>query len=277
MSEKDENIGSFYVGRTRVAPEPKRVLPRGMLTTVTVLAFAGLVWYAYPQGQEKYTDVDVPVITADTAPYKSKPADPGGMDVPHRDSTVFESLNKGAPAKPEKVTSKQEEPLDRTKLGLGVHKAQLNLEAETPPQQAKPEPAKQEAAKQEPPKPQAEKKDATAAKQQAPAAPAHDEPQVKPAAGGDTHHAPSAAPVAAKPAAYIQLGAYKTEVEAMADVIRLRGKYAELKGLPMRAPKADLGPKGVFYRLQAGLPSVDKAKDVCVALKSAGASCMVVK
>ncbi|MDO3398203.1 hypothetical protein QWJ41_21005, partial [Nocardioides sp. SOB44] len=58
----DENLGSFYMGRMRPPPEPDRVMPKGVLTIVAVLAFMGIIWYAYPQGQEKYTDVNVPVV-----------------------------------------------------------------------------------------------------------------------------------------------------------------------------------------------------------------------
>jgi hypothetical protein len=259
--QNDENLGSFYVGRTRVPPQPKRVLPRGMLTAVAVLAFAGLIWYAYPQGQEKYTDVDVPVITADTTPYKAKPADPGGMDVPHRDSTVFESLDKkSAPARAEKVTSKQEEPLDRKKLGLDTSKPKMNLDAQSPPLPA----ANKEAAVYPPVPPKQSApttKTAQSVKRETKSLEA-----LKPAAGE-----------AAPSAAYVQLGAYKTEAEALSEGTRLHKKYPQLQSLTMRAQKADLGAKGVYYRLQAGAPSADKAKSVCAALKSAGASCMVVK
>src|SRR5262249_24589967 len=117
---------SFYMGRMRPPPEPDRMLPKGALTGIAVLAFIGIIWYAYPQGAEKYTDVNVPIVTADTAPYKSAPVDPGGMEVRHQDSTVFETLDKKTTSKkPEKVTSKTETPLDKAKL---KQKPQLSLE-----------------------------------------------------------------------------------------------------------------------------------------------------
>ena len=111
-SNKDEeNIGSFYMGRMRPSAQPRRVLPRGMLTAVTLFSFAAIIWYAYPRGQERYSEVDIPVIAADKAAYKFKPDDPGGMEVLHQDSTVFDPLEKKTAGGIEKLRPKPEEPM----------------------------------------------------------------------------------------------------------------------------------------------------------------------
>ena len=55
-------------------------------------------------------------------------------------------------------------------------------------------------------------------------------------------------------------------------------KYSMLKDLPYEVEKADLGAKGVFYRLKAGsLPTKAEATALCSKLKAAGGSCFVVK
>ena len=55
-------------------------------------------------------------------------------------------------------------------------------------------------------------------------------------------------------------------------------KYSVLKDLPYEVEKADLGAKGVFYRLKAGsLPTKAEATALCSKLKAAGGSCFVVK
>src|SRR5690606_13519246 len=125
--KEDENLGSFYMGRMRPPPEPERILPRGLLTAIVVFAFAGILWYAYPQGAEKYTDVDVPVVKAEVSPYKFAPEDPGGMEVRHRDSTVFDSLETAPVKKVEKILPAGEAPLDR-KTVLGETSPALNLD-----------------------------------------------------------------------------------------------------------------------------------------------------
>ncbi|MBI3441487.1 MAG: arginine--tRNA ligase [Proteobacteria bacterium] len=78
-----------------------------------LVVFAGILWYAYPRGAEKYSDMDVPVVKADTSPVKTVPADPGGMEVPHQDSTVFDPLQKNPAAEIEKLLPAQEEPINK--------------------------------------------------------------------------------------------------------------------------------------------------------------------
>ena len=112
-AKEDENLGSFYMGRMKPSVEPRRVLPRGLLTAVTLLSFVAIIWYAYPTGQEKYAGKDIPLITADKTAYKFKPEDPGGMEVPHQDSTVFAPLEKGGDKAVEKLRPAPEEPIDK--------------------------------------------------------------------------------------------------------------------------------------------------------------------
>ncbi len=254
MTEKkeDESLGSFYMGRMRPPPARDRVLPRGVLTAATVLAFAGIIWYAYPQGKERYTDIDVPVIAADTASYKSKPTDPGGMEVRHQDSTVFDTVEKKSSLEqPEKILPRQEEPLDKKMLGLDTQKPQLNLEPETKlaaqKLDEKPAPVKKEEVK----------------------------PVVKAASKSEPKVEPKVVPVVSS-GTYIQLGAYKDVAGAKEEWTHLQKKYAQLKKLSMRTEKVSLGAKGILYRLQAGSVSEVGAKDICETLKKGNAACIVV-
>ena len=60
--------------------------------------------------------------------------------------------------------------------------------------------------------------------------------------------------------------------------ITMSKKYSMLKDLPYEVEKADLGAKGVFYRLKAGsLATKTDATALCSKLKAAGGSCFVVK
>ena len=155
----DENLGSFYMGRMRPSQPPRRILPRGALTFTTLFAFAAIIWYAYPRGQERYSDIDIPVISADKAVYKFKPDDPGGMEVLHQDSTVFDPLEKKSPDTVEKVRPKPEEPMvkpeaaktspiDKTPHTLQLQEVSHGSEKiiAAPPEE-KPAPVKKEEAK----------------------------------------------------------------------------------------------------------------------------------
>ena len=293
--KKDENLGSFYIGRMRPPPNPDRKLPRGALTTIAVIAFIGIIWYAYPQGAEKYQDVNVPVVTADTSSYKSKPADPGGMEVPHQDSTVFDSLAKKPADKPEKLLPPQEQPLDKSKIALDTKSAALNLEPEMKPEPAAPEAAvakpveKPEAAKKEEPapalpapKPEVKKPEP---KKPEPKKPAPKKAEVKKAPPEPQHvTVAKLKPVAPTPAAsggkvYIQLGSYREVSGAKTDWARLQKKYPQyLKGLSMKTQRVDLGHKGVFQRLQVGKLTESRAKEICANLAKANpGGCILVK
>ena len=67
-------------------------LANGPISLAAVLigaALGGIVWYAYPRGAEKYTNVDVPTVKADTAPIKAAPPHKlrPARHVPPRNST----------------------------------------------------------------------------------------------------------------------------------------------------------------------------------------------
>jgi len=64
----------------------------------------------------------------------------------------------------------------------------------------------------------------------------------------------SSAPIGdAGKAVYLQLGAVGSEAKAKSEWTRLSKKYAkDLKGLSLYVEKADLGKKGIFYRIKAG-------------------------
>lgn len=113
--------------------EPVKKRHGGLATFLVLLAvilFGGILWYAYPSRQD--ADAPVPVIHADKEPFRVKPSDPGGLDVPHRESTVFEVLDdkaKDAEAKVENLLEMTEEPMDRDALLPEVSKVDAKLDS----------------------------------------------------------------------------------------------------------------------------------------------------
>ena len=57
-----------------------------------LLAFGGVVWYAYDQGRRVGGEAAAPLIKADPTPTKIRPEEPGGLEVPNRDKLVFDRL-----------------------------------------------------------------------------------------------------------------------------------------------------------------------------------------
>src|SRR4029078_3709086 len=83
----------------------------------------------------------------------------------------------------------------------------------------------------------------------------------------------SAAPAAAAPVKYVvQVGSKKKQTDALASFAHMQQKYPSLlAGYRPMVQKADLGAKGVWYRLRIG-PIADKtaAAKLCSQLKARG-------
>lgn len=281
---KDENIGSFYIGR-RPPPSPERVLPKGGLSVIALIAFAAIVWYAYPTAEEAQDAADVPVVLAEKSAYKFTPDDPGGMKVPHQDSTVFDPLDKKDASRVEKLLPGTEEPVNKDEV--------LKAETQEQPRTAGTEklastkveePAKVEAKPAEAVKPaetpKAEEKAEAKTEAKVETKKTEVKTEAKPAAKTETAATKPAAQASAPAGGnvYIQLGSYRSTDGAATDWKKLKQKHPELlKGLDMRTQRVDLGDKGVFNRLQAGKVSEARAKEICDALKADANNCIVVR
>ncbi len=288
-NDKDEEtLGSFYMGRMQPPPENERVLPRGLLAGIVVVIFAGILWYAYPDSEGQYDAADVPLIKADTTAYKFTPDDPGGMEVRHQDSTVFNPLVKKEARDVERLLPKPEEPLnkdtaiqsgDAAKAPVSSAASGLNLE---------PAPEEGDAgAEKVVPKDDGKKQTLTALATAKPAdtVEAAKPESVKAEPKKEEKPVEKKAEKAAEKAAtttaggfYMQLGAFRETAKADEEWRKLQKKFPQsLYGLSKRVEKADLGAKGTWYRLHAGPVAESKARDLCSRLKADGAGCMVRK
>jgi cell division protein FtsN len=129
------------------------------------------------------------------------------------------------------------------------------------------------------PAPQAATVPAPTEEPQNPTATAEPEPAQAPAA---EEAAPAEKPAAVKPAskgAYVlQLQALRDEKSARASWAHLTKRYAALSGHALDIERADLGDKGVWYRVRAaGFATKAAATSTCAKLKSAGQDCIVKK
>lgn len=76
--------------------------------------FFGLAWYAYKSGGE-VDEKDIEVVKSDKTPIKEAPADPGGMQIPNQDKTVYNLVNGENREKPvaEHIVPPTEEPVQK--------------------------------------------------------------------------------------------------------------------------------------------------------------------
>ena len=289
----------------------------------------GVVWKLYVGGGDAGAK-NVPVIRADTTPYKVDPEEPGGMEMPNKDSTIFSSLNSD-PDKDRGVENllaetSVEEPLSRSELFAGLNtepSPDLHAEAQETPldrplnedeerimdeaKQAKAivtnlvedgvdaiEPTEQKAdniapeqnalveAKPAPVEPKPIEKKVEAVVEAVKPEPKKVEPvkvveKPKPVVKAKPKPAPAPKKVAAKKetpkvlakgTSYVQLASVRDRAATGAEWAKLKAKYGSLlSSYKYRVETADLGAKGVFYRIQAGPVSKSQAQQTCAAIK----------
>lgn len=269
----------------------------GALVVATVAVLGAVLYYSYPREAALQELEAAPIIRADAGDIKVAPDDPGGMDIRNRDSVVFEAMDgQGGERRVENLLPEAEQPLPREELFAGL-KTEMTTEApvEAPEDVADGAPAPQEEASSfddvasfEPP---AEDKAAAApvgavtaevapVKEAAPVVEAKvteekavEAAKTEPAAGLSV-----AAKEVAKGTHYVQLASVKDEAAAKAEWKKMQAAHGVLKPLEMRVQRADLGAKGVFYRIQGGPVAENEAQQICKAMQAARpGGCLVVK
>lgn len=250
------------------------------------LVLLGLVlWIAYPSSDN--AGGEVPIIRADAEGYKTTPDEPGGMDIPHRDSTIF-SAEGNPDGKVENLLADNtaEKPMEKSELFAG-----LNTQTEGMPPQPAAEPMKEPVASEDL-VPVFENKSANAAKEEiTEVAPPADQQQaaVTPAPASEpaddelSAAEPAAGAATATPKAiasgthFVQLASIQDSSKAATEFKKLQAKYSSLSNMDYRLQEAQIAGKGTFYRIQAGPVSKADAESACAAIKAqAGGSCLIV-
>jgi outer membrane biosynthesis protein TonB len=223
---------------------PRRSLSGPALAIGAMAVFAGGLWFAYHEGT-KHAVVTagapadaVPLIRADPQPVKVKPDKVGGMDIPDKDNPLY-GAKTNAPV--EKILPPPEPPAPRP--------------PPPPPVQA-----------QLPPPPTAAPPTAVPPVAATPAP----QPQPAPPKPGET---------AVADGVRVQLASLRTPEAARDEWARLKRENPDLLGkLTAVAVRADMGDKGIYYRIEAGpLPTKAAAGALCGELKQRDLGCQLVR
>lgn len=290
-------------GAGRVRP---RLLPMWLLIAAT--AVAALAWAISDRmtGTEEAMDADAPVpfITAEDEPIKVRPDDPGGLDVPNRDKYVYKSLGEDEPeVGAEQLLPPPEEPLERPTPPVEVE----TVEAETPspadlglvsvePASGVPgddaaestvaaiEPLGADEGLADQPSSQVASVVAPAPPKPTGAATGGDARQasVETGAASQTQTTASATTSTTAPPSgryLIQIASTQEETAIEREWRRLLVRHSEVLGEKQKYVKrADLGDKGIWYRLQVGpFAQRDDASAACESLKAKRVGCFVVR
>ena len=258
--DPEERTGLYADPRDEEAdPPPRRVL-RIVGALLIMALFAGGLWFAYVEGARHMAGIggsgDIPLIRADTRPMKVKPAEPGGMPIPGRDMLIY---GQNRPIV-EHLLPPPEQPMALP--APPASKPVVSASADAPPT-----PAASTGAPGSGTSPTN-----TQPEQSASLPPANPNPMAsKP---------PEAASQPGKAGGVrLQLGAVRSEGIAREEWARIKRSNPDLLGrLTAVAIRADLGDKGVYYRIQAG-PVGDPAtaERLCGELRQRHLACIIVR
>ena len=272
----------------------------------------GLVWKLYTGGS--VDNGDVPIVRADTDDYRIVPDEPGGMEVKFQDSTLFNNDVDDEGVENLLADDTSEKPMPRSQLFAGLNTEDNsdieNIELNDEVSEAEERIAEQtEEAKEVLEDLNDNGADAVVVLQEDEVIVVKDidEPEVvtKDVSSEITFDAPTdvktevEAPkvalkpvvtetpkVEAKPAStpiasgdyFVQLASVKSKAAAESEWNNFVTKYSPLlSGVSYRIETADLGAKGIYYRIQAGPVSQAKANNICDGVKTKGGSCLVKK
>ena len=282
-----------------------RLLPMWILIAAVVIV--GVAW---AMSERYFSEADVtasvPLVTAEETPVKVRPEESGGVDVPDRDKYVYKSLTDEEP-EAEQLLPPPEEPMERPPIEV----VEVAASEPAPEVMAEVEDAAMETATGQAPAPPP-LDELVVAEVATPMAEAEfmkeeaavDEPSVEPSVEmvAAIEEAPKATEPEAAPAPapepeissavpeqnaslradsgrfLVQIGAAQNEAAANGEIARLAKKHPNilslLSGIVIRA---DLGDKGVWYRMRVGpFATRGDANGVCGQLKAVNVGCFVV-
>jgi cell division protein FtsN len=293
--ERDKEDVRVYDGSEDDEDGEGSHLPVVIIIAILVLAaFGGVVWLAYNQGVARGRNDPVRLAAADTAnpgngikvyqqpagaededepaakqaePPKSQPTEKPTLAQPvnqvHAEAAAPPPPKASVASPPALAPAK---PLPQPPAAATKPPAQLGLAARPAPEASTPPPA----VKPIPPKPVAAAPAPKAAAVTLPPKPVVATP--KPVA---------AAPIVAAPSGsyLLQIGAYKSEAEATAAWKTYQGKHTTLlSGFGPDVQRADLGDKGVWYRLRiSSFADKDAAIALCDRLKAQNGACFLAR
>lgn len=239
------------------------------------LAMAGVVgWFVLAPRYQDNNPEDVPVITRPQTVVKMQPSEPGDVELAAQERTVYEIIEK-KPAGEEQaqlaapVEQPNAEAIDRLVEETVVAETEKAVPAAGAESLTQSAPAVSVPAAEK----TAEEKTETVSVPVVKTAEVKELPAVKKEAE------------TANKAAVIKSGSWQVQLMSSPNKaavekswLTMSKKYAVLKDLPHEIESADLGAKGIFYRLKAGsFASKNEAVSLCASIKAAGGSCFTAK
>lgn len=261
---------------------------RALLIAVGVL-IVGFFIFAWQTDKFALTSSSVdslPLVRADKTPIKIKPDDPGGIKVANMDKSIYSSIDENSDEeelpKVTRILPAPEEPVKRAEIALKPLKTEeikAQFDTEGNKRDAKRDNAQVETKTTDYAAINKEQKSLTLEDMIGEALKDIEPEDIQPTPvprrksivvpeENNTDNGPR-----------LQLGAFRTHAEAEQQWKRISGLFSDsLADKKHYIEKADLGAKGVFYRLQVGsLNGSTQAREVCNELIEKKQGCFIVK
>jgi hypothetical protein len=268
-----------------------------------LLALIGIIWSTYNQGVREGGRDAPPHIVASVDPYKVQPEDPGGVETAHLDIRVFDVIEEpadeapaaaeapstaavedGPPVATQAVPPSFEADLSETEVArlLGVEDQTLSTAAEAVREAEAAPPARSEGPRTLETAAQTVEETSNVRLDARPLADSEIQTASAPTGGQTPARAAAPSPAASQPAThpgtyFVQVASYRSEDAAGVGWNEFRAEFGSmLRGKRQDVARADLGDRGVHYRLRvAGFDSREAASDFCDQLKARERECLV--
>ena len=273
---------------------------RLILLVIVIILASGGTWMIWGKYWLKPDPNQIPLVSAPIGAFKIKPIIPGGMPIPNRDITIYDDAFSKNPKRPEgeNVQEVPEQPLPvpgkslstlkspdanvippssktvetllsktvSPKLGVKGKVGMLRSADEPKTSPSKTPISKKNAGKEITP----DKKSRAGLPNTAAPLPS------KPV--GNLEAVPSSIRILTR-SFQIQLAAVRKETAAENEWRRLKARHRTLlNNLELNVVKADLGDKGIYFRLRAGpLKDAESAKKLCKELSKVRVRCLVIR
>ena len=257
-----------------------------------LIVFAAVVWNTYRQGVRPQ-DGALPMVVAESQPYKRVPDDRGGVEIEDLDRRLYDVID-GSERQPEPTPaagsaqdnltgappmdlrpSSESGSVDQTAGSEATGEAESGSAEKPSGMQISVDAGPQETADQ--PSPAVETQQSGADPQ---TAETRSEPATEQAATPEKLSGqPRGFDYASGGEFFVQISALRSEAAATQAWQKVTAANPELfASASMSVERADLGAKGVFYRLRAGtFGSRASASEFCDAYKAQGGDCIVVR
>lgn len=281
MSTADESYEDEYSDYEEFEDDEEEGTLSGFSVLVIGLlmfgAFAAITWVAYQQGIKRGQDgraIETPFVAADPEPMKIETADAGDRVA---DREVYDVFDGEDPEPVTVISDNTEEPVDRSaedaigSLAADAEAAAADVSDEVEDrlaslaeEDAQLLSSSRDNASADSPRPVTEPQPASATQRQ------------DPVSNGERASVRSSGD-ALSGSHVVQVGAFRSNDEAMAQWSRMQSKLSNVLGdKTYDVERADLGERGVYHRLRVGpFASSSAASAYCASLKENGQDCLI--